>query len=79
VSIAKKTPITLAASAVAGVAANMPGDFELPLGERFQAELAAFNSILIAQALDRLTDAVKSMDGTLYTAGLPDGHPEKIV
>jgi hypothetical protein len=45
-----------------------------------------YSAGIIVRALDRLVAAVKentaainSMDGTLYTAGLPNGHPDKIV
>ncbi len=34
-------------------------------------------TVLIVQALDRLTDAVKSLDSTISNASLPDGHPSK--
>jgi hypothetical protein len=39
--------------------------------------LALLQTVLVEQAIDRLTAAVKSLDNTIDNASLPDLHPHK--
>lgn len=62
------SPFKLAREAVRGIGMKDDGEPRGISKERFHAELAVFNSTLIVQAINRLTDAVKANTKAIYMA-----------